>query len=350
MNPVMSADNREVVAEFHRLLADTCADQHLVADQGDHEFDAAFGSLRDAISRGGWDDVAATGTGDGEDVSLLAALIEAAGTVTPTPAYPLLETWSAQRVLHQVAAAAAAGDGGLVVADLSGPLTGDQQRQIPFGRSVEALLHLVPATTPGEWQLRLLKPDSTDLELVRQPDTTRPVYRLGGDPTSGDVVAEVSEAQARQWAAEAVLLEAAEMLGAASALLAMTISHTSQRQQFGRPLTGFQAVSHRIVDGFVHLETLRSLVGYAAWVADTRPEDLLEYALMAKGYAGEHAWEMANTAVQLHGGMGFTWEMGLHFSANRIIVRALAAPSAEACAAMVGSKVLGRRELLPLIE
>jgi alkylation response protein AidB-like acyl-CoA dehydrogenase len=85
-----------------------------------------------------------------------------------------------------------------------------------------------------------------------------------------------------------------------------------ERQQFGRPIGSFQAVSHQLADSFVELETARSLAYWAGWaVAEAQPEAGVA-AAAAKARAAEAAIDAGERAIQVHGGIGFTWEHALH--------------------------------------
>lgn len=107
---------------------------------------------------------------------------------------------------------------------------------------------------------------------------------------------------------------AAECLGGAQACLDMTLEYTGQRVQFDRTIASFQAVKHRCADMFVEIEAARSAVYYAA----TAPEnEKTSAALLAKAYATEVFFNVAGAAIQLHGGIGFTWEYPLHFFFKR---------------------------------
>lgn len=107
---------------------------------------------------------------------------------------------------------------------------------------------------------------------------------------------------------------AAECVGGAHKCLDMTLEYAAQRVQFGRPIASFQAIKHRCADMYVMLEAARSAT-YAAALAE--PEDKVEAALIAKAYASEAFFKIAGDAIQLHGGIGFTWEYPLHYFFKR---------------------------------
>jgi hypothetical protein len=352
MHTSLSADSQQLVAEFGRLVEATVGAVPLARRSVDHDALAALQAVHTAVVKGSWHEVSASGTGGAEDVSVLVGMVEAAATVSPPAGYPFVESFMARRVLARVGAEELAQRPGLPVADLAPGLGVDGAPTgcvFPFLPHVDVLVHLA-ARADGDYDVRVCPPPS-DVAPLAQPDALRPLYAVPADRlTHAETVGVLPAAEAAALAAEAVLLQAAEMLGCADALLRRTIEHTSQRQQFGRPLASFQALSHRIVDAYVHVETMRSLVRYASWVADYRPAELLEFAAMAKGYVAENAWAIAVESIQMHGAMGFTWEVGLQHATSRIMAGALAFPSGEQCLALVGRRTLDRGRTPSLLE
>ena len=110
---------------------------------------------------------------------------------------------------------------------------------------------------------------------------------------------------------------AAESTGVAQRALDMSVEYAKDRRQFGRPIGAYQAVSHRCAQMLLETENSRSAVYGAAWAADAEPESLPLAASMAKAYASDAGWRVPDTAIQVHGGIGFTWEHDLHFFLKR---------------------------------
>jgi alkylation response protein AidB-like acyl-CoA dehydrogenase len=110
---------------------------------------------------------------------------------------------------------------------------------------------------------------------------------------------------------------AAESTGLAQRSLEMSVAYAKDRQQFGRPIGAYQAVSHRCAQMLLETENSRSAVYGAAWAADAEPESLPLAASMAKAYAADAGWRVPDAAIQVHGGIGFTWEHDLHFFLKR---------------------------------
>jgi alkylation response protein AidB-like acyl-CoA dehydrogenase len=110
---------------------------------------------------------------------------------------------------------------------------------------------------------------------------------------------------------------AAESTGVAQRTMEMAVSYARERQQFGRPIGAYQAVSHRCAQMLLETENSRSVVYGAAWAADADPEALPLAASMAKAYASDTGWRVPHASLQVHGGIGFTWEHDLHFFLKR---------------------------------
>jgi len=110
---------------------------------------------------------------------------------------------------------------------------------------------------------------------------------------------------------------AAESTGVAQRTLEMAVDYAKEREQFGRPIGSYQAVSHRCAQMLLETENARSLVYGAAWAADAEPESLPPAASMAKAYASDAGWRVPDASLQVHGGIGFTWEHDLHFWLKR---------------------------------
>jgi len=110
---------------------------------------------------------------------------------------------------------------------------------------------------------------------------------------------------------------AAESTGVAQRALDMAVAYAKDREQFGRPIGAYQAVSHRCAQMLLETENSRSAVYGAAWAADADPDALPLAASMAKAYASDAGWRVPDASIQVHGGIGFTWEHDLHFFLKR---------------------------------
>ncbi|HKA66693.1 MAG TPA: acyl-CoA dehydrogenase family protein [Solirubrobacterales bacterium] len=110
---------------------------------------------------------------------------------------------------------------------------------------------------------------------------------------------------------------AAESTGIAQRTMEMAVEYAKDRQQFGRPIGAYQAVSHRCAQMLLETENARSAVYGAAWAADAEPGSLPLAASMAKAYASDAGWRVPDASIQVHGGIGFTWEHDAHLFFKR---------------------------------
>ncbi len=110
---------------------------------------------------------------------------------------------------------------------------------------------------------------------------------------------------------------ASESVGAASRCFEITLTYLGERVQFGRPIGSFQALKHRCADMFVALESARSTALYASWAVDGAPEELPTVAPLAQLVSSQALLRIAGESIQLHGGIGFTWEHDAHLYFKR---------------------------------
>ena len=169
----------------------------------------------------------------------------------------------------------------------------------------------------------LLAPASElDLEQVEAIDATRSyatVTAAAGERLPGDADA------GRDRLAVAI---AAELTGIGQRAMEMAVEYARERKQFDRPIGSYQAVSHRCAAMLLGVEESRSLTYYASWAADAEPESLPMAAAMASARASDAAWETSSSALQVFGGIGFTWEHDLQFwlKRSRVAGRMLGSP------------------------
>jgi alkylation response protein AidB-like acyl-CoA dehydrogenase len=115
----------------------------------------------------------------------------------------------------------------------------------------------------------------------------------------------------------AATLASAEMLGAADRVLWMSVEYAKDRIQFGKPIGSFQAVKHMLADALVDVEGMRSTVYYAAWCAAADDRDRSLSASMAKAWCSDASRRVMGVGLQVHGGIGFTWEHDMHLYVKR---------------------------------
>jgi len=114
------------------------------------------------------------------------------------------------------------------------------------------------------------------------------------------------------------LLAAAEIVGAARQAITMTRDHITSRTQFGQPLGVYQALKHRLADAYARTEAAAAAVNYAAAAADAGEADAAVFIAAAKLFAGKSGKFVAETAMQLHGAIGYTFEYPLHLVMRRL--------------------------------
>ncbi|MGZ8672720.1 MAG: acyl-CoA dehydrogenase family protein [Solirubrobacterales bacterium] len=157
----------------------------------------------------------------------------------------------------------------------------------------------------------VVKAAELDLEPLDLIDATHRYSRpgaAGGAPLEGDL-----EGASGRIAAAA----AADLVGVAQKAMEMAVEYAKERHQFDRPIGAYQAVSHQCAQMLYDVEEARSLTYFAAWAADAEPESLPLAAAMAKARASDAAWDVCKSSIQVHGGIGFTWEHDLHFLLKR---------------------------------
>jgi alkylation response protein AidB-like acyl-CoA dehydrogenase len=115
----------------------------------------------------------------------------------------------------------------------------------------------------------------------------------------------------------AAIALAAEQVGGAQRCLDLSVAYAKEREQFGRPIGSFQSIKHKCADMMVAVESARSALYYAACIADDASDDLTSNASLAKAWCSEAYFRCAGDAIQIHGGVGFTWEYEPHLHFKR---------------------------------
>ena len=138
----------------------------------------------------------------------------------------------------------------------------------------------------------------------------------------------------------AVLMLACEQVGGAARVLDMAVEYANTRVQFGRKIGSFQAIKHRCADMLVEVESARSCAYYGVWMAAHQPEELPIAASLAGSVCSEAYTRCALENIQLHGGIGFTWEHPAHLYAKR----------ARSSQLFLGSPVRHRTRLAELLD
>ncbi len=146
-------------------------------------------------------------------------------------------------------------------------------------------------------------------------DFTRKLYAVQFHSTPAEKLGETSSLSRPLGVATAAL--AAEMVGGMQRTLDITVEYAKTRKQFGKPIGIFQAVQHQCADMYLETESARSAAYYAAWALEENSSDAAAAVSIAKMYASDASRTVGNRGIQIHGGMGFTWENDLHLYYRR---------------------------------
>jgi alkylation response protein AidB-like acyl-CoA dehydrogenase len=165
---------------------------------------------------------------------------------------------------------------------------------------------------------RVVGADEVAVTAVPAIDPTRSAAHVSGaedagEPLDGDIAGGVDRA---------LVAVSSELVGICDRALEMTVAYVKDRRQFGVPVGSFQAVSHRCAQMLLETEKARACSALAAWAADSDPDSLPEGAAMAKAAAADAGREVTASAIQAHGGIGFTWEADVHWLYKRALVDA----------------------------
>jgi alkylation response protein AidB-like acyl-CoA dehydrogenase len=165
----------------------------------------------------------------------------------------------------------------------------------------------------------LVETGAPGLEIALEPglDPTRKLYRVALHDTPVESLAEADPDAVALAYATIVTALAAENVGVGQRAMEMSVEYAKDRKQFDRPIGSYQAISHRCAQMLLEVEGARSVTYWAAWALDHEPETAARAASMAKAYAGDAGFRVAASAIQVHGGIGFTWEHDLHFFFKR---------------------------------
>ncbi len=194
--------------------------------------------------------------------------------------------------------------------------------------------------------VRLVDPATLRFEPVGRPlDALTPVWTCADDPDSIRAGSTILATGADAVAVErvGVLLTAALQVGLAGAATDLANAYAKEREQFGRPIGSFQAVKHMLAEMFVHADVARSAVRAAACVLDDAGDLAPDRAVSgAKAVAGDAAIFCGRTGIQIHGGMGFTWEVDAQRYWKRAVVLDASFGTGEQHAVAVAEMLVGQ--------
>ncbi|MBL7523702.1 acyl-CoA dehydrogenase family protein [Frankia sp. CNm7] len=199
----------------------------------------------------------------------------------------------------------------------------------PVEHGAQADLFLVTARS-GDGLVQLLVPAASagvTVTPLKTLDVTRRFARVAFDAVRLPAAAVVGEpggaaAEVERQLVEALVIQTAEMVGALDKAFELTVAWANDRYSFGRPLASYQALKHRFADMKMWLEASHALADAAAVAARDEPARAGELASVAKAYVGHYGPELCQDCVQLHGGIGLTFEHDLHLYLRRVAVGA----------------------------
>lgn len=218
---------------------------------------------------------------------------------------------------------------------LAGAPAASERETVAFVADLAAIAHDAGASSAiavdaaGATAALLLQPASGGWSLVSTRladvsvgvDLTRPIAHLAGDVTP--VVGQqrmLSDDDLQRVTVLGLALSVADLVGAMDGATRLAIDYVAQRQQYGRAVGSFQAVQHLLADAFTITEGSRSAGLHAAWAVDALPvADALHAASVAKAYAARSARTACETSIQVHGGIGNTWECMAHVYLRRVL-------------------------------
>jgi alkylation response protein AidB-like acyl-CoA dehydrogenase len=324
----LSTDQREIQRTARELLAERARPERVREHAESRSFDER---LWRELCELGWPGIAISEQYGGQGLGLveLSRLCEELGrTVAPVPMLPSV---LASAVIQQAGSPEQRERWlpGLSSGELIGALgtARDGVAELVVGAPVAQVLVLLSPSghTPGTPGGREDAPcmcvyarDEVGIEPVDSIDPTRPaalvrVVEGVGDTLDGDVAGGIDRA---------LVAVASELVGVCERALDMTVAYVKERKQFGVPVGAYQAVSHRCAQMLLETEKARSMTAFAAWAADADPRRLGEAAAMAKAASSQAGVEVSASAIQAHGGIGFTWEADVHWLYKRALLDA----------------------------
>jgi len=170
-------------------------------------------------------------------------------------------------------------------------------------------------------------------------DLTRPIYSVQLNNAEGELLNGHAPKALRNGLNIAEVALAAELTGGMQRGMEISVEYAKTRKQFGKPIGGYQAVQHQCADMYFFTEGSRSSALYAAWALDNKAPDAQKAVAIAKMYASDSGREVGNRTIQVHGGMGFTWENDCHLYYRR----------AKASEVMLGDAAYHRERIATMI-
>ncbi|MBM4763316.1 acyl-CoA dehydrogenase [Bacillus sp. B15-48] len=194
---------------------------------------------------------------------------------------------------------------------------------VPFANDCDYMLARVSLDSNQEC-IAIFNINSPNISKVKRDsmDQTYPLYnvqlngyrltrnQLIGSENDGSEIYEEMKMFAR-------LLLCAEMVGGSEEILGITVNYANERKQFGQAISKFQAIKHLAAEMYLLLESSKSTLDYATWAVDTNNEERERVIPLLKSYVSDASNKITGTSIQIHGGIGFTWESDVHLYFKR---------------------------------
>ena len=329
MNFDFDDDQRDIQRTARDLLASRSSWERVREAATSGTYDAA---LWTELSDLGWPGIAVSQDHGGQGLGLVELCVLLEETGYAGAATPLLSTTLAAVVIQE--AGSAEQQAQWLPRLAAGEITG------ALGTAIDGVGELVADGADAavivlveDGAARLLTPTDAEIEPVAAIDPTRRFARVsarGGEPLPGDVEAALDKA---------AVAVSAELVGICQRALDMSVAYAKDRKQFDTAVGAFQAVAHKCAQMLKQTEGARAATYHGAWAADASPDLLAEAASIAKAAASEAGREVTSSAIQVHGGIGFTWEADVHWLFKR----------AQIDAAYLGGAGTHRRRLAALL-
>jgi alkylation response protein AidB-like acyl-CoA dehydrogenase len=266
-------------------------------------------------------------------VALAGSVIDACGTPEQKKKYlQRIAAGQARATLALVEAAGSWDTDGLKISAAGGKLNGTKL----FVTDAAVADFIVVVAREGVFVVEAKAP-GLHIEPMKGMDLARKIYAVEFKNTPAEKLGDSSGLAGALNVATAALC--AEMTGGMQRTLELTVAYAKTRKQFGKPIGIFQAVQHLCADMYLETESSRSATYYAAWALEENIPDAAAAVSVAKIYASDASRNVGNHGIQVHGGMGFTWENDIHLYYRR----------AKASETMLGDAAFHRERIARLV-
>jgi alkylation response protein AidB-like acyl-CoA dehydrogenase len=266
-------------------------------------------------------------------VALAGSVIDACGTPEQKKKYlQRIAAGQARATLALVEAAGSWDPDGLNISPAGSKLTGTK-----LFVTDAAVADFIVVVASGDVFVVDGKAPGLHIELMKGMDLARKIYAVEFKNTPAEKLGDSSGLAGALNVATAALC--AEMTGGMQRTLELTVAYAKTRKQFGKPIGIFQAVQHLCADMYLETESSRSATYYAAWALEENVPDAAAAVSVAKIYASDASRNVGNHGIQVHGGMGFTWENDIHLYYRR----------AKASETMLGDAAFHRERIARLV-